>query len=432
MITRNGFLIIHSTLIIYILSVISSSPWFFILSFLFTLIILIEAIRFRKALKSLKNLKISRIVQDTCYVGSPLEVRLLIENGNKYNFILDEIPEGFEYLQGNINFKSTLKEGKNEIKYYLMPKELGIKKFSRVKVLVLDPLFIFFKEQTYDVESKVTCYPEIIKGLQSHLLRNFLLYSEIGSRSSKKKGEGFEFYGIREFTSSDDPRRIAWQAVAKSPERKIYIIEKEEESKNAFKIILHLEYTFKEGVEGQRKFDVIVENIIKFANLLLKQNVELDLIIFNNNEIKNIIIRKETDIVNLLENLYKIVFIKNISDFSILKNFLLDNYYMTSFLLITDRSINKIAEEEIKKIASNFNIEVIILKTLSKQIIKDDVLLIYDKIEEIILKETVNKMQNIKIKSQIIDPADLLSYLITLYNKQLIYKELPEYGKKIY
>ncbi len=435
MLTENGYLLLFGSSLVCLTAIIFSISWAYLFSIAFIFLILIEAIRFRITSRALKNLEIKREVDEICYVDSILEVKLGIKNSKKipYVILIDEIPRGFEHKAGNIAFKGTLEKGKTELKYYLVPKEIGLKEFKKIRIILFDPLFIFFKSLEMKVESKVACYPSYSYRYSMNILRSLTIASEIGSMSLRRRGEGLEFYSIREYAYGDDLKRIAWKHVAKSPERKLYIIEKEEEKKSDFRIILHLSRTFEEGLEGERKIDALAVTILQLVNLLIKQNTLVDIIILMNGSIQKFMIRRERDINELIEFFGMISIENDFGDLTLLEEFLSKNYHSgASFLFITDRSFDKFSLDLFKTISEKYIIEIVLLKTIPNKIIKDDIIMIYENLEEIILEKISNNLKKINLNSQIVNQEDLLFYLIKAYNKEKIYRSEIEYGKRIH
>jgi hypothetical protein len=427
MITHNGYFVIYNSILLCILSIIFSFSWLYIFSISFITLTLIEALRFIRTLNALKYLEIRRILDDKCFRNSPIKIELEIKSIKDipYVVIIDEIPSGFFYYEGKLGFNGKLKKGITKISYYLLPKEIGVHEFQTLKIVAFDPFQFFFVKKEYKYYNKISCYPSVSAQI-SNLIRSAILYSEYGLKSTRRKGEGFEFYSSREYTIGDDLRRIAWRQVAKSPERKLYIIEKEEEGKNVFRTVVIIEDTMFEGKEGERKIDILAESIITFASVALKYNTYLEFIFLYNNNVDQFSIKNSIELYNLIKYLGEIKNKPTKNDINKLVSLLSKYDLNTYFFFICDRGIinNNILDLFIK--CKNIRFEVIILRSFHREDIKDNINSILYSSENICLNMIKEEIEKYNISTKIIFQDDIIKEIVRAYNN-MRYRSLIEY-----
>jgi uncharacterized protein (DUF58 family) len=85
-------------------------------------------------------------------------------------------------------------------------------------------LLLFFKRNKFPIYTSVEVKPVINMPLIVPSMRTLGFVKEYGFKEAKVKGIGYDFHSIREYQFGDDLRYIAWRNVAKSPERKLFIL----------------------------------------------------------------------------------------------------------------------------------------------------------------------------------------------------------------
>jgi len=432
MITKNGYFVIYGSLTINVISILFSIPWLYFFSLTFLLLLLVQASSFYIIKRRLKDLKIFREVEDELHRWEKAKVSLTIKSKKSlpYVLIIDELPSGFELIEGNIGFKGKLDPGETKISYIIEPKEIGKHVFRKLRIICFDSFHLFFTEHDIELENVVYCYPTKTSKNIADIIRSFLLYSEIGHKSSKKSGEGFEFYSAREYSYGDDLKRIAWYQVAKSPERKLFIIEKEQEEKRNFRIVIPLTETLFEGLEGERKIDWISDAILTFSMLMIRLNTNLDIILMNGEKIDEIRIKNQHDIKNLIKYFGEIEVKKYIFDKNKLIKEILDRYEVGSFILIiTDRSISKIKENFFENLIKKFNIEILIVKTFNEKYYENKILDLIKRYDEIELRKAEEMLGRIEVQYHICEPKSIIKNMLWVYNKARTYEEEIKYDR---
>jgi|GEM_PF-534510 len=424
MITKIGYTLISSLILISFLSLFLSLSWVFFFSFFLYFLIFYDAIIFRINCKRIMNLKIARIVEsEAAYYNIPFKIKLRINNLGKHPvkhlLIVEEIPLGFKVIDGEISFWGEIKKDV-EIKYTIKPLQIGFHEFKNVIVILFDPLLLFFKRNKFPTYTSVEVKPVINMPLIVPYMRTLGFVKEYGFKEAKVKGIGYDFHSIREYQFGDDLRYIAWRNVAKSPERKLFIIEREEEKKTDIVIILDVSKNMIEGYEGERKFDVAALSIANLAYLTIRNEDRFHLVCFSSNYMDYIKVERYSQIPLLLDKLSKIR-LTGTKDFKKLYEFIIKNDLKNYFkIIITDRYLNKEDIQIIKEINDLGNLFVIILSSFGN-LINDDIIKLYIDYESINIESLIKEFKKNQIKPLFVKLNELQMSLIHLYKVSKYY-----------
>ncbi len=418
MITRTGYVLVSSLILISFISLFLSITWIYLFCLFLYFFVFYDAIIFRRNSKRLKNLSLNRLIESTAvYYNFPFKVKLRITNMDKRSIkhllIIEEIPLGFSILEGKTIFWGEIKNSV-EIEYTLKSLQIGVHEFKNVTIIIFDPLILFFKKIKVPLYTKVEVMPMINMPLTIPYIRTLGFVKEYGFKESKVKGIGYDFYGIREYQLGDDLRYIAWRNVAKSPERKFFIIEREEENKTDVLILLDVSMSMAEGYEGKRKFDFAALAISNLSYLIIRNEDRLHLAYFSSNNLDYIKIERYSQVPILLNKLSKIKLsghknFKKIYEFIMQNN--LQEYYK---IIITDRYLNHEDIKSIKEINNLGNLAVIILSSFCN-LIYDDIIKLYINYEKINIENLLREFNKYQIKCLISELDDLQEMLIYLY-----------------
>jgi uncharacterized protein (DUF58 family) len=424
MITKIGYTLIFSLILISFLSLFLSLSWVFFFSFFLYFLIFYDAIIFRINCKRIMNLKIDRIAEsEAAYYNTPFKIRLKINNLGKHPvkhlLIVEEIPLGFKVIDGETSFWGEIKKDV-EIKYTIKPLQIGFHEFKNVIVILFDPLLLFFKRNKFPIYTSVEVKPVINMPLIVPSMRTLGFVKEYGFKEAKVKGIGYDFHSIREYQFGDDLRYIAWRNVAKSPERKLFIIEREEEKKTDIVIILDVSKNMIEGYEGERKFDVAALSIANLAYLTIRNEDRFHLVCFSSNYMDYTKVERYSQIPLLLDKLSKIK-LTGTKDFKKLYEFIIKNDLKNYFkIIITDRYLNKEDIQIIKEINDLGNLFVIILSSFGN-LINDDIIKLYIDYESINIESLIKEFKKNQIKPLFVKLNELQMSLIHLYKVSKYY-----------
>ena len=243
---------------------------------------------FEKSVSVNEDLKLERFYdKDKVFVNDFLQVSIKITNiGNKtYNFIeVYDIfpPEAFTLILGE-NWIGTRLDAKSEItfSYILQAKLRGVYNIGPAQLVVRDRLGFHFEKSDLPIVTECLVYPDYqdIKRMEAFASKRRLgiLY---GIHSSRMKGLGSDFYGIRDYETSDEFRRIDWKASAKQTD-KFLIREYESEKNIRILILLDVSKTMTRGKFEIDKLEYSIRASILLANLALERRDNVGLMLFS-------------------------------------------------------------------------------------------------------------------------------------------------------
>lgn len=169
--------------------------------------------------------------------GEEVEVTLTINNeGSMLSDlrVVDGVPEGLEVTEGSPRLATALRADRTAEFSYTVTARRGRHEFDPVYVAVRNAPGAVERETTIDVESELSCVPDLAS-LQSVPLRGKTA-NRVGRLTTGSGGTGVEFYAVREYRSGDSLSRIDWRRLAKTGE--LSTIEFDEERAASVVLIL--------------------------------------------------------------------------------------------------------------------------------------------------------------------------------------------------
>lgn len=103
------------------------------------------------------------------------------------------------------------------LRYSICPRVRGQRRFGDAVALVRSPLGLLRRRVILDQSrSQILCVqPETARYLRREALDPKRVLAALGVRPKRKRGDGLEFEGLREYVIGDEPRRIDWRATAR-------------------------------------------------------------------------------------------------------------------------------------------------------------------------------------------------------------------------
>ncbi|NHI93233.1 MAG: DUF58 domain-containing protein [Candidatus Lokiarchaeota archaeon] len=288
MITERCKSLITFGMILLFLGFVINNFYFIIIGIFLLLGAVIDIPIFEASIDANKDLQLERFYdKDKVFVNDFLQVSIKIKNiGNKnYNFIevFDVFPtEAFTLVLGE-NWIGTRLDAKSEItfSYILQAKLRGAYNLGPAQLVVRDRLGLHFETAGLPVVTECLVYPDYqdIKRMEAFASkrRQGILY---GVHSSRMKGLGSDFYGIRDYETSDEFRRIDWKASAKK-ENKFLIREYESEKNIRILILLDVSKTMTRGKFEIDKLEYSIRASILLSNLALERRDNVGLMMFS-------------------------------------------------------------------------------------------------------------------------------------------------------
>jgi uncharacterized protein (DUF58 family) len=160
------------------------------------------------------------------------------------------------------------------VDYPLLAQRRGVYRLGYVDLLCADPLGLSNHRQEREAEGYLVVHPRPIS--LPHIRPPSAGMLALSRQRARKRGDGSDFAGVREYTPGDDLRRIHWKATAKRG--KLTVVEFESGEANNLAVALDLSPAFHagEGDEHTLEYGVILSASV--AAQALRRGAEFALI----------------------------------------------------------------------------------------------------------------------------------------------------------
>jgi uncharacterized protein (DUF58 family) len=139
----------------------------------------------------------------------PLPAAILL-----YDLYPPSMAPGGEPFPAPLDRKILKKGGTLRFEYTLFPRERGPWAFCGLELLFSSPLRFWRLRVFRDVQSRGRTYPNFKKLAAGGELRGIM--NRRGSREIRRRGQGLEFMGLRDFQDGDSIRAIDWRATSRN------------------------------------------------------------------------------------------------------------------------------------------------------------------------------------------------------------------------
>ncbi|OYT31277.1 MAG: hypothetical protein B6U94_03725 [Thermofilum sp. ex4484_79] len=167
----------------------------------------------------LDNLEVKRKIDTTrLIVGEEIKVEVLLKNNSEKTYFLeisDNIPPFVQVKNGTLRTFVMLNPGEEfKLGYTLRFPTRGHFDLGPLEVVLFDYLKIRFNKYSVGKPVTISVFPTF-EDLKDFDIRPKRTGVWPGTITSKRSGQGTEFYGIREYIPGDEIRRINWKAYAR-------------------------------------------------------------------------------------------------------------------------------------------------------------------------------------------------------------------------
>ncbi|MDD1776689.1 MAG: DUF58 domain-containing protein [Candidatus Helarchaeota archaeon] len=236
----------------------------------------------------MKDIVIKRILDKSkTFVDDFVHIKIQIQNKGSSTI---EYLEVHDIFPGEGAFKIVL--GENQIgtridprstltfSYILQPKQRGEFRLGPCRVIIKDRAGFIFEEKQLDEYTTLLVYPtyEDVRRMKSFASRRRegMMY---GAHRTRQKGMGSEFYGIRQYISGDEYRRIDWKASARSGG--LMIREFESEKNIRVMIFLDASSSMISGSKYDNKLEYSIRAALLLTHLALERRDQVGLIVYS-------------------------------------------------------------------------------------------------------------------------------------------------------
>lgn len=148
-------------------------------------------------------------------VGRWCTVALTFPPGAAKLAFFDGVPDGFD-VEHQPAMVSLQADKRTAVTYRIRPNERGVHSFSAATLRFASPLGLWQRNVRLDLERRVSVFPDfsrVSKDLILGLDRELKLE---GIRLSRRRGEGSDFYQLRDYRQGDPLRSLDWNATART------------------------------------------------------------------------------------------------------------------------------------------------------------------------------------------------------------------------
>lgn len=203
-----------------------------------------------------------RELVESIHAGTPAPVRVEIRNRSASGELLsvsvedDDVPHADQEHTGNCRpvFAVRLSPAQTLTLHstVTMPRR-GRHRLPKAVVATRFPFGLFVKKRDLSASPIVTVYPR----LHPMVPKPSTSHRPGSGEAAGRRARVGEFFGLREYREGDDPRRIYWRAMARSPRPVL----REHEALGDTELMLNLP----PGVTGEPQFETEVERIASMA-----------------------------------------------------------------------------------------------------------------------------------------------------------------------
>lgn len=201
--------------------------------------------------------------------GEAVTVTLSVENLDRWPkphlVVADRLPPGLTREEGLASPLSLEGSGTAEVIYALRAQKRGCYTLGPLEVTAADPLGIFqFRAET-PVDSTLIIYPSPVP-IPLPFLPGGNPYGASPLHSAEMRGEGSEFYGIREYQPGDPLRRVHWRSSARTG--RLTVVEYEHDVSVDVTLVLDTQEgseTRWDGAKGKESKETTLEYAVTLA-----------------------------------------------------------------------------------------------------------------------------------------------------------------------
>jgi len=246
-----------------------------------TLLLIIMKYIVQLRVKVLSNIRVERSIKGSFIEGDTHTNTLIFYNPtliplHNVEFI-DNPPKTFTIVDGSTSGILILPpRGIAQHEYKFKPL-IGRHSFGKLKVIVRDPLSLFFTETSIGETSEYKFKPKITPIREKRIL-SAITTAPFGTSKARIKGVGQEFTDVRDYIPGDDFRYLEWKATARTGKLKVKEYELEAHLRVVF--ILDATKTMYYGVVGNTKLEYSARAVATISKLLLDRGDYVGLTVY--------------------------------------------------------------------------------------------------------------------------------------------------------
>ena len=249
---------------------------------------------------------VQRLIPHNLPLLVPAHVRLQVRNRQEYpvQFLIhDHYPAHFSCEKMPRQVKLDARSG-IEIDYRLLPPERGDALFGKSELQLVSPWGFWQQRRFAGSTGSVRVYPNFAEISTYTLLATDNRLSQIGVRRRQRRGEGNDFFQLREYRQGDSQRQIHWQASAR--QRKLISKDYQDEKDQQVIFLLDTGRRMRHRDDGRAHLDQALNAVLLLSYVAVRQGDAVGIMTIGGDS-RWIAPRKGQDTVNrLLESLYNL------------------------------------------------------------------------------------------------------------------------------
>ena len=204
-------------LFVMIVAVLFTLPSLYLMA---AILWLIPAVSYMMGWLMLGGLSCERLLPVSATAGETVSLTYTLANSSRlpkfYLLVRDTLPRGVTFSQSGPPLVMTLWPGESgETHAQLETPNRGVFFIGPAQVYSTDPLGLQTFTQNLPVVTELVVTPALIP-LRTSWLRGAASQGWRGSASALTRGEGDDFYGVREYQPGDEMRRVHWRTTART------------------------------------------------------------------------------------------------------------------------------------------------------------------------------------------------------------------------
>ncbi|HJN17946.1 MAG TPA: DUF58 domain-containing protein, partial [Armatimonadota bacterium] len=221
----------------------------------------------------------SRSMTGVVKAGERLPMRIELENTGatrKQLLVMrDTLPSGLVAEGPSERFVTDVLPGEMvAVEYPVTARRRGVYPLGWIDLVCWDPLGLYTHSRELPAEATLVVHP---RPVPLPLVKPPSGGRQFSNRTrARRRGEGTDFRGVREYTPGDDLRRIHWKQTAKR--QKLTVVEYESGEANNVAVVLDLSPGFHAGVEDESTLEYGVTLAASIASQALKRGSEFTLV----------------------------------------------------------------------------------------------------------------------------------------------------------
>ena len=308
MIKKSGYAILGISTLSVLESLLLGLEYFIIFSLVLLFTVSSDILIFSEHRgRNMNKISVKRTADDTYQrKGRTFPVSLAFFNDSKMVVAFhyyDTLSDVFS-VSGASQGYMVLKPGESRVvEYNLSSSAIGRYLVGPVIIYSEDAMKLCIKTLVIEKANEVKVSPSLsdIHGIRSDLISNIKFTT--GVHKSRVVGQGYNFYGVRQYTDSDDFRYIAWSRYGLQNGDDVYIKQMEEERQLDVYFAIDYSSASNFGNASSRMFDRMIIDSINAGYSVLRNHDGVGFIVFNGDKDHFIKATRSDEAIQRLERL---------------------------------------------------------------------------------------------------------------------------------